>query len=303
MKIVVLGSNSSWYLRDLQRAAADRIDVVPAAFTRLHAGLISSERGVRTRVGSGACDLSTADAVLVRSMPAGSLEQVIFRMDALAALQSEGVPVVNPPKSLEIAIDKFLALLRLKPIAQQAGLAIPDTFVCQSASDVERAVEWLAAEEVVIKPIFGGEGRGVRRIDVGRSTGELQALAEAGHVFYLQRFIPHAGHDYRLLVVGDRVLGMRRVNRNDWRTNVSLGAKVESLEVTSELAEMAVLAATTIGASVCALDIIPANDGTMVALEVNAVPGWKALAEITGVDVARCVLDHVASLARPNSRC
>jgi ribosomal protein S6--L-glutamate ligase len=42
---------------------------------------------------------------------------------------------------------------------------------------------------------------------------------------------------------------------------------------------------------------LPARDGRLYAIEVNAVPGWRALAELTGVDVARRVLEHLAGLA------
>ena len=62
------------------------------------------------------------------------------------------------------------------------------------------------------------------------------ALEQIGAVLYLQQFVPHDGVDWRLLVIGDEVLGMRRINPDDWRTNISLGARAEPLEVTAELA-------------------------------------------------------------------
>jgi ribosomal protein S6--L-glutamate ligase len=90
---------------------------------------------------------------------------------------------------------------------------------------------------------------------------------------------------------------MRRVNPDDWRTNISLGARGEPLEVTAELAQLARRAAASVGATVAGVDLLPARDGRLYALEVNAVPGWRALAAVTGVDVAERVLSHVAHLA------
>ena len=58
-------------------------------------------------VTAGDFDLSRADAVLVRTMPPGSLEQVVFRMDLLARLEAAGIPVVNPPRAIEAAVDKY----------------------------------------------------------------------------------------------------------------------------------------------------------------------------------------------------
>ena len=59
------------------------------------------------------------DGVLVRMMPPGSLEQVVFRMDALHRVAAAGVPVLNPPRAVEAAVDKYLTLALL----EQAGIA------------------------------------------------------------------------------------------------------------------------------------------------------------------------------------
>jgi len=43
-------------------------------------------------------------------------------------------------------------------------------------------------------------------------------------------------------------------------------------------------------AKIAGVDILIAPDGTPTVLEVNAVPGWKGLAEATGYDIAQEVL-------------
>jgi RimK family alpha-L-glutamate ligase len=152
--------------------------------------------------------------------------------------------------------------------------------------------------DVVVKPLFGGEGRGITRVtDAAIARRVFAALEQVGAVLYLQKFIPHDGVDWRLLVIGDEVFGMKRINPDDWRTNISLGARPAPLEVTIELAQMARRAAASVGASIAGVDLLPARDGRLYALEVNAVPGWRALGQVTGVHVARRVLDHVAALA------
>jgi ribosomal protein S6--L-glutamate ligase len=113
-------------------------------------------------------------------------------------------------------------------------------------------------------------------------------------VFYLQEFVEHEGCDLRLLVIGDEVLGMKRRHPTDWRTNISLGAIGEPLKVTSELADLAHRAATAVGAPLAGVDLLPARDGRLLAIEVNAVPGWRALAEVIGVDVAAKVLGFLS---------
>jgi len=120
-------------------------------------------------------------------------------------------------------------------------------------------------------------------------------IEQLGGVLYLQQFVPHEGCDLRLLVIGRRVLGIRRINKLDWRTNVSRGAKAEPLEVTPELAEMAHQAAAAVGLPLAGIDLLPGRDGRLYAIEVNAVPGWKALAAALKIDVAAMVLELVES--------
>jgi RimK family alpha-L-glutamate ligase len=289
MHIAVLSTADSWYFRDLQRAAADRHQLTPVSYKGLAVRMYAGE----VEIHSGATQLTGVGALLVRSMPPGSLEQIVFRMDALARLEAAGVAVVNPAKAIEAAVDKYLATAQL----QAAGLHVPPTIVCQTTADAMDAFETLGGD-VVVKPIFGGEGRGITRVtDAAMAHRVFTALEQIGSALYLQQFIPHDGIDWRLLVIGDEVLGMRRVNPDDWRTNISLGAKAEPLEVTAQLASMARRAAATCGASIAGVDLLPGRDGLLYAIEVNGVPGWRALAEVTGIDVAKRVLDHVAHLA------
>src|SRR3569833_1984182 len=138
MRLAVIGSADSWYLRDLERAAAGRHEAVPVPFSRLACQLA----GTTFVFFVDGTPLGSFDAVLVRSMPPGSLEQVIFRMDLLARWEAAGVPVVNPPKAVEVAVDKFLASAKL----QSAGLRVPRTIICQTADEALRAFELLGGD-------------------------------------------------------------------------------------------------------------------------------------------------------------
>ncbi len=293
MKLGVLISENSWYWQDLCRAAGRGIELQALSFTSLTAAV-----GSETRVASGQCvDLSTLDAVLVRSMPPGSLEQVVFRMNALYRLAASGVAVVNPPRSLEVAIDKYLALAEL----QAAGLPVADTRVSQTweaALDDFRQL----GRDVVVKPLFGGEGRGIVRVDDEEVAWRVfRACAQSGQVIYQQRFVPHRGHDLRVLVVGSRLFGMRRRNSLDWRTNVSRGASAEALGVNDRLAELSRTAAAAIGAPLVGIDILPGRDGQLYVSEANAVPGWRALARTLETDVAAHILEWLESYVRDRS--
>src|SRR5712692_3495742 len=128
MRIAILSAGSGWHVRDLQRAAlALGHEAVAVDFRR-----IAASAGTPTSL------LSGFDGVMVRTMPPGSLEQVIFRMDVLQRLQAEGMTILNPPRTLEICVDKYLTSARLAA----AGLMVPLTEVCQ---DADSAIEAFAA--------------------------------------------------------------------------------------------------------------------------------------------------------------
>lgn len=288
MRIAVLGASDSWYVADLTRAAGAKHELTALSYQQLCA--TTDGRGVR--IAQTGAALGDFDAVLLRSLPGGSLEQVIFRMDALGRLEAGGTPVINSPRVIETAVDKFLTTAKLAA----AGIPTPRTAVCQTTADALEAFEQLG-RDVVIKPLFGSEGRGITRVsDIDLAWRAFQLLAQQGSVIYLQEFVPHDGRDLRVLSLGRTMWGMTRRNDTDWRTNVSRGATAEPLEISAEVAELARRAGEAIGGDILGIDLLPASDGRLLVVEVNAVPGWRALGRVLGVDVAARLLEYIADL-------
>lgn len=113
---------------------------------------------------------------------------------------------------------------------------------------------------------------------------------------YVQEFVPHDGWDLRILVVGDAWFAIRRLAApGEWRTNVSLGGRAEAFEPPAEWVSLAFRAAAAVSAEVAGVDIVPARDGRVVVLEVNAVPGWRGLEAATGKDIAAVVVRYLAA--------
>ncbi len=294
--LVALVSGFGWHVADLERAA-DRIGVSLKSlpFPRVSASVAAI--GGEPRVGAGEVDLAAADGVLVRMMPPGSLEQVVFRMDALQRLAALGVPVLNPPRTIEAAVDKYLTLALL----EAGGLPVPPTWAGESADDALAAFDRLGGD-VVVKPLFGSEGRGLVRASEREIAWRIvHAIARLGAVLYLQRMVRHPGYDLRAFVLGGEVIGAMRRHTppNEWRTNVSLGGRAEAIRLEPDAERLALAAARAIGAEMAGIDLIPDLDrGCLVVLEVNAVPGWRALARVTGVDVAAEILSALKDSRR-----
>jgi ribosomal protein S6--L-glutamate ligase len=271
-------------VQDLKRAASSLgHEAVAVDFRRVVTGL---ELAMET--------LGGFEGIIVRTMPPGSLEQVVFRMDLLQRLHWRGFPVVNPPKALETCVDKYLASARL----EAAGLRVPPTVVCQHAQAALEAFSVLGGD-VVVKPLFGSEGRGLVRVsDPELAWRTFRTLERTQCVLYLQKFIPHPGWDLRVFVLGGRPLAaMRRYARQDWRTNVAQGGKVKAIKVSEVEEELALRAASAVGAEVAGVDLLPGPDGTLYVIEVNAVPGWRALGLAAGVDVAAELVRYLEKMS------
>jgi ribosomal protein S6--L-glutamate ligase len=275
VRIAILSRGDGWHVQDLVRAAAARGHVgVPIDFRTVSASVHAKPLG-------------DFDAILVRTMPAGSLEQIVFRMDVL---QAATVPVLNPPRAVETCVDKFLASVRLAA----AGLPTPATIACQTTDDAMKAFAELGGD-VVVKPLFGAEGRGIVRVaDPELAWRTFHAIEQTRSVLYLQRFVKHPGWDVRVFVLNGKVLAaMKRSHAGDWRTNVARGGTAEWYECGREEAELAVKAAAATGAVVAGVDLLLDERRAWQVIEVNAVPGWRALAPTCGIDVADRVVRYL----------
>ena len=281
MQIAILSGGTGWHVQDLLRAAAELG----------HRATAFDFRQLSATVAMGRNSFLESDAVVVRTMPAGSLEQVVFRMDLLHELQARGKLVVNPPRAVEVCVDKYLTSARL----EAAGIRTPSTAVCQTANDAQVQFAELGGD-VVVKPLFGAEGRGMVRVsDPELAWRTFRAIEQTGGVIYLQQFIQHPGWDVRAFVIGGHVIGaMRRTAHGDWRTNVSQGGTGTPMELTTAQDELARNAASAVGAIIAGVDLLPGPNGEWYVIEVNAVPGWRALGVACGLDVAKLVVGYLA---------
>jgi ribosomal protein S6--L-glutamate ligase len=236
--------------------------------------------------------LDGCDAVIVRGIPRGSLEQVIFRVDALHALEARGVTCVNGPRAIERTVDKFLA----SALLARAGVPTPQTIACERPDDALAAFDELGGD-VIVKPLFGAMGAGMTRVDDADVAYRVfQALAVERAVYYLQQALPHDGRDLRAFVVGGRVLAAIERVGSGWRANLARGARARATELSAEQERLCVAAAEALDVEYAGVDVLRTADGRDYVLELNGIPGWRGLQEATGADVAAALVAHVEAL-------
>ena len=295
MHIVILSARTGWQTDELCRALDARGHI---GCVLPYEGLIARLGGTGRGLASERTSVFDADAVLARIIPTGTLEQIIYRVDALHWIEERGVPVINSPRAIERCVDKFYTTALL----EQAGLPVPETIACERGADAIAAVREMG--DAIVKPIFGSLGHGMVRVtDPDVALRVVQPLEQVGSIFYVQRTIDHGGRDVRAFVVGGRVIGAieRTAPAGDWRTNVSRGGSVRALELPPEWVHLALRAAAAVGADYAGVDLLPSRDGHVYVLEVNGIPGWKGLQQATGVDVAEAIVDHVIDRVRRGS--
>jgi len=156
---------------------------------------------------------------------------------------------------------------------------------------------------LVLKPLFGSQGRGLRLI---REPDDLPPPASvAGGVYYLQRFVAverDGFYDFRLLVVQGRVIAAMQRHSSHWITNVKRGGRPVAVVVNDEMKALAVRAAAAVGADFAGVDILYAADRRACVLEVNSMPAWSGLQRVTSVNIAAIFVDALtaALAARPS---
>jgi RimK family alpha-L-glutamate ligase len=289
LHVGVLGASGSWHTRGLLEALAARgHEGVAIPATRLQTDV--DERGDVHVLGPDRVVLDDLDLLLVRGLPRGSLEQVIFRMDALHTLAAHGVRVVNRPRALERTIDKSWA----SAVLADAGILTPPTIVCERYDDAMVAFERLDGD-VVVKPLFGAMGNGIVRVedrDVAHRV--FRALELERTVYYVQRTIAPVGRrDLRVLVVASEVAGAMERATDSWRANIARGARPRAVTLVDTERDAALAAAAALEADVAGVDLLVTPDGKVYVVEVNGIPGWQALQsvcdeDLTGRVVASC---------------
>ncbi|KND62429.1 putative glutaminyl transferase [Candidatus Burkholderia verschuerenii] len=230
------------------------------------------------------------DAVFVRGIAGGTFEQVTLRLGILHALRESGVPVYNDARAIERSVDKSMTSFLL----HRYGVPTPATWAGESAAHAQRVLmrEAAAHRQVVIKPLFGSQGKGLKKLDT-----HLPELASFNEVAYLQRFIDATDFDWRVLVIGAKAVAvMKRVGGGgeDWIHNFARGARCETAELTPALAETAIRATQALGLDYAGVDLIPSDETQRpLVLEVNGVAAWRGLQSVTTHDIATLLVDDL----------
>lgn len=270
----------TWEMKALHRAARRRgvrlavIDPRAASFDVTH-------RILSARTMEGA----TPSAVLGRI----DLDCMTDGVRLLSLMESANIPVLNDAAAFHRGRDKAVTAAAL----HAAALPHPPTWVLGWPDVLEQARH--LAYPLVVKPITGSGGRGVRRIESAR---QLRAIPAPEFPLLAQAYCGPVRRDLRVLVLQGEALGtvVRTPRAGDWRGNAEQGASFCDAGRDPAAEALARAAAQAVGADFAAVDLLE-TETELWALEVNLCPGFAHFERATGADVAGRVIEALLELA------
>lgn len=186
--------------------------------------------------------------------------------------------------------------LRAIQMLSRFDIGIPPTEFVRDKSDVLPAIERVGGAPVIIKLLEGTQGVGVILADsIPVALAIVETLQSTRQNVLIQKFVAESkGTDVRAFVVGSRVVGaMRRIARRDeFRSNVHRGGRVEPMVLDPAYEQTAVRAMQILGLNVAGVDMLETESGPSV-MEVNSSPGLQGIEAATRADIAGAVVDFV----------
>jgi tetrahydromethanopterin:alpha-L-glutamate ligase len=226
------------------------------------------------------------DGVFVRSISAGTLEQITFRLGLLHALRESGVRVWNDARAIERCVDKSQTTFLL----HKNGVPTPRTRVCETATHALEYTDGLA-RPLVLKPLFGSQGKGIAMVT---RQSKLPPPEAVDHMYYMQDYVaPREGvfEDWRVLATRHRLIAAMTRRGTTWVTNIHQGGAASSHAPDEEMVRLSMAAMHAVDADYAGIDLIRAPNGQLQVLEINSNPAWRGLQGVADVNIAWAIAE------------
>ena len=260
---------------------------------------------------------SNIDTIVITRLGAQDSDECI---ELIKELQDWGFFVLNPIQAAQKASNKYTSAV----LMERYGIPQPK-FTLLTTNDIAKGEESLQKKlkhiykdvgqdekidkkrEYVVKILDGHGGTGVFMVTGKTILSILQAIfaIDPERELLLQKKEEADGGDIRVHVLTMRteqkiLASMKRVKiSGDFRSNVSLGATAEPVELTKEQKEIALNVAKISGMPWCAVDIMPLKAGSNpeigdnVVLEYNSSPGTDGISEVIGENFMSILLNEI----------
>ena len=224
----------------------------------------------------------------------GSITQ--FGLAVLRQIIHQGIPSVSDPQGIECARDKFHAL----QVLAQSGIPVPRTIMVRDPKTIDLAIDRVGGVPVIAKLLRGTQGLGVIILDSKQAAqSTVEALWKIGRNILIQQYIIESrGVDIRAIVVGGKLIASykRIAVTGEFRSNMHQGSVGEPIKLSKNQQDLAIHTAQVLNLGVAGIDMMESVEG-MKILEVNVSPGFEGVEKVTGVNVAKFIVDYALQCA------
>ena len=212
-------------------------------------------------------------------------------------LEKEGIRLFNTARAVELCDNKILMYQELAA----KGVKIPRTFIAPKTFEglnyknrdfIEDVIKEIGFP-LVVKEAYGSFGE---QVYLANNKDELNNIIDRiGYKdFLMQEYIKESsGKDVRINVVANKaVVSMLRVNKQDFRSNISSGGHGEKYEPSQDFIDLAISACKALGLDFAGVDVMFAKDGPIIC-EVNSNPQFASTLKYTGINLADYIADYI----------
>lgn len=216
--------------------------------------------------------------------------------EVCSLLESKGVRVFNPSKSIEECDDKYTTykVLKAHKIPQPDTMLSPLNYSNLLNDAILYKIKEYFGFPLVIKEVHGSLGKKVYLVNNMKEFAEKeQEIVNSKHIF--QKFIKASkGVDYRVLILGHKVVGcIKRESPKDFRSNLSTGGQASRVELPKEFTALAIKVSKILNLDYCGVDLLVDEDGSPLVCEVNSNAFFRGFEQVTNINVARKIVDYI----------
>ncbi|MBG0769198.1 ATP-grasp domain-containing protein [Methanococcus maripaludis] len=208
-----------------------------------------------------------------------------FLTEGIYALKdiSKDIPVINSDETIQTCQNKYFTYLKLKKVSPKSFLTYS-----KDISEIFDKIDNKFGYPFVVKPIYGGYGEGVLKVNSKSEFIEVFEKNEKNELF-VQEFVPYI-HDLRVFLLNNEIIGsMERIPKNSWKANYSLGAEIREFKLSNEVEDMVLDSVKKLGADIVGIDVLISNDKNYI-LEANITPQFRGMMNF--VNVPKKIADY-----------
>ena len=193
-------------------------------------------------------------------------------------IEEKGIRCFNNHLTNKIANDKWLSYQFL------STMSIP---IIKSFSSLEEVKVF----PLVMKSVDGHGGQEVYLI---QNAKDVETNKKPNKRYVYQNYYPNS-NDLRLYVLNKEIVGaVIRHNKNDFRSNYSLGGEVNKYNPSKRVKDLAIKVATLLNADYIGVDFIKINNRWCIN-EIEDPVGARMLYETSNCDITNLLVDYISS--------